>query len=653
MKLFDGLQNLVSGLGVFGRDKATGGTFVFHQIGRHELDAAYRGDWIAAKIVDIPPHDMTREWRSWQADKKQITAIEAEEKRLGVRAKVKKAIWWARLYGGSALILHDGASDLTTPLNVTASGGLKRILVVNRFKLTPGEIQWDPNQDGYDEPMWFELSTPTSGPVRIDPSRVITFGGNPLPDPESASVEGKTWGDSVLQRVRDAVQHAIATNQGIASLIEEAKVDIIKMPGLMTKIGTQEEEDRIVKRYSLAATLKSINNVLLLDGAEEWERKEMNFGSLADLQMNFLQIVSGAADIPATRFLQQSPKGMNATGESDLQMHYDNMSSMQETELQPRLDRLDDALIVSALGTRPIEVFFVFRPLRKMSPKEKQEIENGMATTAKTIADSGLVPTAALEVGFQNKLIEAGVYPGLEKAIEEAKAGTLLPFEDPADQGGADPITGEPLDPSQTARPGAKGGNPKAANENGHEVTINGPGGLSIKAKTKTARRDWMADATPRPLYVSRKVLNADQIIRWAKAQGFETTLTADDLHVTVAYSRTPIDWMKCGSDWSGDEHGVVTVPAGGPRIVEKLGDKGAVVLLFTSDALNYRHNRIKADGASWDFEGYTPHITLTYSGDKVDLTAVEAFQGPIRLGPEIFESLDLNWKETVVEVTA
>jgi hypothetical protein len=51
---------------------------------------------------------MTREWRDWQAEKEQITAIEAEEKRLAIRPKTRKALTWARLYGGAALILGFG-----------------------------------------------------------------------------------------------------------------------------------------------------------------------------------------------------------------------------------------------------------------------------------------------------------------------------------------------------------------------------------------------------------------------------------------------------------------------------------------------------------------------------------------------------------------
>ena len=46
------------------------------------------------------------------------------------------------------------------------------------------------------------------------------------------------------------------------------------------------------------------------------------------------------------------------------------------------------------------------------------------------------------------------------------------------------------------------------------------------------------------PLYVFRPVENADEIIAWAKSVGFDTTLPAEGMHVTVCYSTEPVDWL-------------------------------------------------------------------------------------------------------------
>lgn len=156
--------------------------------------------------------------------------------------------------------------------------------------------------------------------------------------------------------------------------------------------------------------------------------------------------------------------------------------------------------------------------------------------------------------------------------------------------------------------------------------------------------------AAPRTLYIRRDVLNAKEIISWAKEQGFKTTLPADDLHVTVCYSRAKVDWMKMGEAWSQNVDGSIEVKSGSVRIVEALGDKGAVVLMFASNDLSWRHEDLKQRGATWDHQEYQPHITITYEPGDVDLAEVEPYRGKIKLGPEVFEEVNEDWSSNIKE---
>lgn len=148
--------------------------------------------------------------------------------------------------------------------------------------------------------------------------------------------------------------------------------------------------------------------------------------------------------------------------------------------------------------------------------------------------------------------------------------------------------------------------------------------------------------STPRTLYVSRRLLNSDEFLKWARAQGFRQTLAAADLHVTIAYSRARIDWMTIGEAWSfGDSKGHLTIAAGGPRVVEAVGTAGAVALKFASSDLSWRNMSIREAGASWDYPDYQPHVTITHAPGSVDLTKVEPYRGELRFGPEIFAEID------------
>ena len=228
MMLGDRLVNLVAGLGGE-RDKQGATQHSFQPLDPGQAAAAYRADWIARKVVDIPAFDMVRAWRDWQAAEAEIEAIEAEERRLALRQKIAAALKWARLYGGSALLLgaRQGRADRPLDLAAIGRGGLDYLHVVGRHEIAVGEIDRDPLSPFFGEPSRYQLNGP-GAQVEIHPSRVIRFCG-----PDAPAVHGPAdgWGDSVLQALDDAIKQAGLAAQGIAGLVLEAKVDVYKMSG--------------------------------------------------------------------------------------------------------------------------------------------------------------------------------------------------------------------------------------------------------------------------------------------------------------------------------------------------------------------------------------------------------------------------------------
>lgn len=579
--LTDNLRNLVANLGTE-RDKASSTYYGFPLLDDQQLVNMYRGAWLPRKIVDVPALDACREWRGWQANSDQIEKIEAEEKRLAVQQKVKEALTKARLFGGAAIYIGTGDRDPRLPLKPDSirAGGIKRLTVLTRRKLNAGRIEQDIDAERYGKPALYTLP----GGTEIHPSRLVIFIGNPHPDDELAVGQEQGWGDSVLLAIADAIKNSDSTAANIASLVFEAKVDVISIPDFMEKLGEPGYEKLLMERLRLAAMAKGINGMLALDASETYEQKSANFASLTDILMAFLQIVSGAADMPMTRLLGTSPGGLGSSGAGELINYYDGIKASQQLTIGPAMTVLDECLIRSALGARPAEVHYTWNSLWQPTAVEKSTIGKTVADTIKTLSDSKLFPEEALSAAAVTMLVENSVMPGLEAAIEEF--GSELPDEDEA------------------------------------------PTPQKIEAK----------DATPRSLYVSRKVLNAAEIIKWAKSQGMTDLAEADSLHVTIAYSTKPVDWLKMGEGWDGDRKGVISIAPGGPRIVEPLGNMTAV-LMFASSSLTWRNRSMIEAGASWDWPDYTPHISLTKAA--IDLSTVEPYRGRIELGPEIFEEIE------------
>jgi len=593
----DSLTSLVSRMGT-DRDKAATTFYSNTIMSDEQLIAAYSTAWLPRKIVDIPALDACRKWRDWQAKKPQIELIEEEEKRLNVKGKVLEAAKKGRLFGGAALYIGTGEANPALPLDVEriGKGGIRYLNVITRRKLTAGEIDRNPESEWYGRPGSYTLTGANGLQIDIHPSRLVLFTGAMPADDEITGNPWQGWGDSVLQSTLDAIKNADATAGNIASLVFEAKIDIIRIPDFMASLGNEQYKQKLLERYTLANTAKGINGTLILDKDEEYESKSASLGGLTDILMAFMQIVSGAADIPVTRLLGQSPAGMNSTGTADMKNYHDRIQSMQELEFSPAMRRLDECLERSA-GVVDPNVYYRWSPLEQMSEKERADIFKTTADAARQLVGTGtgqeIVPREAVSDALVNRLVEDGVLPGLDAAIEQY--GTLAEQEFSEEELAA------------------------AAAANTNNVT---------------RMQQAANDAAPRTLYVRRDVINRAEIIAWAKEQGF--TDIVPDLHVTITYSRTPVDWFEMGESWSPR----LEISAGGPRQMEALGQDGSYyALLITANELKWRHEAMVEMGASWDWPEYQPHITIQVGGE-IDLTKVTSYQGKIVLGPEIFEEL-------------
>ncbi|HWK65385.1 MAG TPA: DUF1073 domain-containing protein [Rhizobiaceae bacterium] len=427
----DGFANFLAGLGA-GNPKMAANSYVM-ECSQVELENAYRVSTWFGKIVDIPADDATRGWRSWKAEQAQIEAIEAEEKRLQVKQKVRQALIWARLYGGAVIIPGGlpGDPELPLPIARVNKGAVKFLTVLHRFDdVQPEGIIRDPLSEFYGQPERWILNGTGAQQITLHPSRVILVNGRKVP---SRLGGNDVWGDSVWLHLADAVRNADSGAAVIGALMQEAKIDVVRQPNLMTGMASVEYESVLIQRYRMAAMLKSVANVLLLDKEDEWDQKQVTWAGLPDVMTTLLTILSGAADIPVTRLIGTSAKGLNATGEGDLRNYYDNVKSKQELTLSPALAPLDEMLIRSGIGARPESVWYDWNSLWQPTEKEQAEVDKLEAETTNIYAMTGLVPTSALAKAVQNRMIESGRWPGLEQGIAEAdeELGEVEP--DPTD----------------------------------------------------------------------------------------------------------------------------------------------------------------------------------------------------------------------------
>lgn len=417
----DKLSNLISGMGL-GRDKASAAQYDLCTFTPQQLANMYRSTWLARKGVDIPAFDSTRNWRNWKAKKEQIQKLKDEETRLNVKGKVFEARCRARLFGGSMLLIGDGSTRPDLPLDPTtiARGGIKYLTVVSMADMTAREIDYDPTSENYMMPLLYQISQSIGPMITVHPSRVVRFIGARLPDPRL--IPGNVYlgfGDSVLQSALDVIKNTDSTYGNIASLVFEAKVDVINVPDMMDSLSDPAYEGRLKDRFALAAAAKGINGTLILDGLETYASKHANFANLDKIALTFLQTVAGAFDIPLTRFAGISPGGMNSTGSHDMDNYFNNIHSQQELEMQPAMKMLDRCIVRSALGSEPKGLYYEWAPLDEIGEKDLAEMGQIQSSSAVAIAATDIVPLEVLSKSFISQAEETNTFPGLGAAMSE------------------------------------------------------------------------------------------------------------------------------------------------------------------------------------------------------------------------------------------
>lgn len=415
-RIYNSLENLVANLNTE-KDKASHSSYKNLHLTDAYLRTIYKNNWVFGQVVDVVAKDMVREWRTLNVPSlsaKDMFRLTAMEKSLGYRKHFKTAAKWARLFGGSAIVVSiDGTGSMAEPLiyDRIKPGSVKWLKVFDKTDIHPmGSIVMNPFSKDFLQPEYYTLK---SSIEKVHHSRVFKFQGVELPNEDF--IQNNYWHDSALKRVYQATLNSDVVQQAAASLVFESKIDVLSIEGLKDLIGKRIGRSLLVKRFRLANQLKSINNMLLLDSKEKFERKTYSFTGLPDLMLKFMNFVAGAADIPATKLLGHSPLGLNATGEGDEKNYNSRVHGDQDDMFVPVLDELDKVLAHNTLGTYPDDWTYKFNSLDNPTKSQQADIDLKNSQSYMNLATIGLPASIIFE-----RLMELGTFPGLTLDVLEA-----------------------------------------------------------------------------------------------------------------------------------------------------------------------------------------------------------------------------------------
>lgn len=408
----DGLRNVITGMGS-GRDRRTHSQFVYDGSDIPELEAAYATNWIARAVIDVPVDDATREWRTFSID--EGAEIRKAENAMNLQGVTQDAFKWAGLYGGAGvLLITDQPFDAPLDHKRIKKGSLKRLLVLDRMLITGQEYNVsDPMAENYLLPEYYKVN---GGSQRIHHSHFVRAPGAKLPLRLRMINQG--WDDSQLRRCMEDLKDAVAAKSGIASLIQEANVDIISKEGLSDILSSGAMDNAVASRYQMFGMMKSLFRLGLLDASEQYQRHAASFGGLGEILSTLMEWLSGAAQIPMTRLFGVQSKGLGDTGQGDLNNYYNGIRGKQESDYRGFLEKIDRVLIPSALGCMPDDCEFDWNPLSQPSDTELAQQQLAFAQAD----DIRLQQRVVTRPQLMRKLSEQGVYAISEEDIQQAEA---------------------------------------------------------------------------------------------------------------------------------------------------------------------------------------------------------------------------------------
>lgn len=385
-KRTDGWINAITGIGMTGRDKSKGTTFCVDALARETLEALWRGDDMAARVIETIPNEMLREgFELHSGDKDTDEKVMASLEDLDVSDAFVQALCLDRAFGGSGILIgaNDGQLDLTQPLHEDAIKSIDWLTVLSGGpggELRPNLYYDDPRAKKFGEPMTYcvqaDATTVATEHMEVHESRLILFKGVRTTRRQTRINQG--WGDSVLIRCNKVLSDFHQSWGSAAILLQDFSQAVLSIKDLADLIATNQD-DVIVKRAQAIDLCRSVARMVLLDAEESFERKATPMTGLPEMLQQFALRFSAAADMPVSLLMGQAPAGLNATGASDIRFFYDRTKSRQTTRLFKPLQRLVRLLLRAksgpTAGQEPDAWTIKFKPLWQLTELEQADVK--------------------------------------------------------------------------------------------------------------------------------------------------------------------------------------------------------------------------------------------------------------------------------------
>jgi phage-related protein (TIGR01555 family) len=404
-----GYLNTASGAGTANSIDYHGNRYAIPYLTFQELDLKFRSNWMAMRVISVPASDCTRAWREFtNEDSEIVEAREQADLDLNVRDTVRRAIQWADLYGGAAIVLGmkgEAAEDLTEPLDLDAmrQGDLEFLHVVIKDQMNPSDfIELDPLSPNFRRPTHYTITSSSDG-VMMHASRFIIFTGAELG--LYGALQQIGWGDSKLTSAWNLYDITEKLWLDASQLVSQANIDVLGIEDYRTLACTTPEA--LGQLAASSNNFKSNYKTLYKDREDTFDRHQIgNFGGIKDLLELNLSMIAGSNGMPVSKLLGTSVGAsvFGGKGDGELTDYYDSIRERQN-RIFTQMKRLDKLIEISTFGD-VVGIKYEWKSLIAVDEAQQADIVLKRAQTDSLYLNDGVIS----EEIIGQRLREDGTY---------------------------------------------------------------------------------------------------------------------------------------------------------------------------------------------------------------------------------------------------
>ena len=363
----------------------------------YDLAEKYQYNGLFSKIIDRPAEEALKhgmEYNVSDADLREF--LDDALDRLDWEEKAVTAIRWARLFGGSIIVmLLDDGGGLEEPVNWQDVRSVEELRVYERAIVQP-----DPDTYRTGKAEYFDVSSTYGGTFRVHRSRCLVFKNGSLPE-YGAAQQYYYWGLPEYIRIHKDLSRALKTHTNAANMIEKSVQPVYKQKNLQSTLAAEGGDTAVLKRLNVIDQARGMLNSIAVDmDGEDYDFKTFQMTGTKEILESTCNLLSAVTCIPQTILFGRSPAGENATGESDLENYYNFVEGIQKRMLKKNIRTLIKAIVQAGVYDGSIEnpgnIKPTFKPLWSLSETEKATVELTKAQRAQVAAQ-----TAQLYIDMQ------------------------------------------------------------------------------------------------------------------------------------------------------------------------------------------------------------------------------------------------------------